>query len=98
MENLSYALGMVIGHNLKGMGVKDLNVSDFSQALNDVVTGQTCKLTDQEAQQLVNNFIQKQQEEILIESQEKTSIRNQQENLIQNQEDFHQNQEKKEKK
>ncbi len=54
---------MVIGHNLKGMGVKDLNVSDFSQALNDVVTGQTCKLTDQEAQQLVNNFIQKQQEE-----------------------------------
>ena len=63
MENLSYALGMVIGHNLKGMGVKDLNVSDFSQALNDVVTGQTCKLTDQEAQQLVNNFIQKQQEE-----------------------------------
>ena len=46
MENLSYALGMVIGHNLKGMGVKDLNVSDFSQALNDVVTGQTCKLTD----------------------------------------------------
>lgn len=63
MENLSYALGMVIGHNLKGMGVKDLNVSDFSQALNDVVTGQTCKFTDQEAQQLVNNFIQKQQEE-----------------------------------
>ena len=38
------------------------------------------------------------QEEILTENQEKTSIRNQQENLIQNQEDFHQNQEKKEKK
>ena len=25
MEKLSYALGMVIGHNLKGMGVKALH-------------------------------------------------------------------------
>ena len=63
MEKLSYALGMVIGHNLKGMGVDSINGADFAQALTDVITGQTTKLTDAEAQQLVNNFMQKQQEE-----------------------------------
>lgn len=63
MEKLSYALGMVIGHNLKGMGVDNLNGTDFAQAITDVLAGQTTKLADAEAQQLVNNFMQKQQEE-----------------------------------
>ncbi len=67
MEKLSYALGMVIGHNLKGMGVKNIDSADFSQALNDVISGETPKLTDQEAQQLVNTFIQKQQESAAAE-------------------------------
>lgn len=67
MEKLSYALGMVIGHNLKGMGVKNIDSADFSQALNDVINGETPKLTDQEAQQLVNTFIQKQQESAAAE-------------------------------
>lgn len=62
MEKLSYALGMVIGHNLKGMGVNEMS-ADFAQAVNDVLSGQTPKMTDTEAQQLVQNFLQKQQEE-----------------------------------
>ena len=63
MDNLSYALGMVIGHNLKGMGVDNLNGADFAQAVNDIITGETPKLGDNEAQQLVSNFMQKKQEE-----------------------------------
>lgn len=63
MEKLSYALGMVIGHNLKGMGVSNLNSADFAQAIDDVLGGNTPKLTDAEAQQLVNTFLSKQQEE-----------------------------------
>lgn len=62
MEKLSYALGMVIGHNLKGMGIKELG-SDFAQAVNDVLSGATPKMTDEDAQQTVSNFLQKQQEE-----------------------------------
>lgn len=62
MEKLSYALGMVIGHNLKGMGVNTLG-AEFAQAVNDVLNGETPKMTDQEAQQLVGNFLRKQQEE-----------------------------------
>lgn len=63
MDKLSYALGMVIGHNLKGMGVDNLNCSDFSQAVNDIIAGETPKMGDNEAQQMVSNFMQKKQEE-----------------------------------
>ena len=70
MEKLSYALGMVIGHNLKGMGVKNLSQDDFAKAMNDVLTNQTTSLTDQEAQKLVGDFLQKQQEEATREIRE----------------------------
>ena len=70
MEKLSYALGMVIGHNLKGMGVKNLSQDDFAKAMNDVLTNQTTSLTDPEAQKLVGDFLQKQQEEATREIRE----------------------------
>ncbi len=63
MENLSYALGMVIGHNLKGMGVKNLNATQFAQAVTDVLEGHATLLADNEAQRIVTDFLQKQQAE-----------------------------------
>lgn len=63
MENLSYALGMVIGHNLKGMGVKNLNATQFAQAVTDVLEGHATLLDDAEAQRTVTEFLQRQQAE-----------------------------------
>lgn len=63
MEKLSYALGMVIGHNLKGMGVKGLDATQFAQAAAAVIEGTATTLTDAEAQQLVSDFVQRQQAE-----------------------------------
>ena len=63
MEKISYALGMVIGHNLKSMGVNGLNGQEFAQAVNDVLAGAKTKLTDAEAQQLVTEFLQAQEAE-----------------------------------
>lgn len=63
MDKLSYAFGVAIGHNLKSMGLKDLNVADFSAAISDILGGQTPRLADSEAQQLVQNHLQKQQAE-----------------------------------
>ena len=63
MEKLSYALGMVIGHNLKGMNVTNLNSADFAQAVADVLAGEKTALTDDEAQTTVSTFLQQQQEE-----------------------------------
>lgn len=64
MEKLSYALGMVIGHNLKNMSVNEINAADFADAVSDVLAGNTTKIDDAEAQQIVNTFLQKQQEEM----------------------------------
>lgn len=63
MEKLSYALGMVIGHNLKGMGVKGLDAAQFGQAASAVIEGSATTLTNAEAQQLVSDFVQRQQAE-----------------------------------
>ncbi len=62
MEKLSYAFGMIIAHNLKGMNVENLSVADFSQAVADVIGGKTTALTDAEAQQFVQTYLQQQQE------------------------------------
>lgn len=63
MEKLSYALGMVIGHNLKAMGATHLNTADFARAVNDVIEGHATLLEDVEAQQIANQFVQQQQAE-----------------------------------
>lgn len=63
MDKLSYALGLVIGHNLNGMGVKNIDNADFAQAVADVLSGNSTALTDAEAQQIVTEFLQKQEEE-----------------------------------
>ncbi len=63
MDKLSYALGLVIGHNLNGMGVQDINNADFAQAVADVLAGNPTALTDAEAQKIVTDFLQKQEEE-----------------------------------
>ena len=63
MDKLSYALGLVIGHNLNGMGVKNIGNADFAQAVADVLSGNPTALTDAEAQQIVTEFLQKQEEE-----------------------------------
>ena len=63
MEKLSYALGMVIAHNLKGMGVSALDNAAFTQAVSDVMGGATTTMSDAEAQRTVSEFMQKQQAE-----------------------------------
>jgi len=63
MDKLSYAFGMVIGHNLKGMAVKDMNSADFAQAVADVLGGAPTAMTDGEAQRLVTDYLQRQEAE-----------------------------------
>lgn len=63
MEKISYALGMVIGHNLKGMGVNELDAQNFAQAVDDVLSGNPTTLSDTEAQQLVTRFLQEKENE-----------------------------------
>ena len=63
MDKLSYALGMVIAENLKGLGANDVDTTDFAKAVADVLAGKSTELTPIEAQTTVQEFMQKQEAE-----------------------------------
>lgn len=63
MDKISYALGMVLAHNLRSLGVESISATDFSNAVEAVLKGEKTELTDQEAQITVQQFLQKKEEE-----------------------------------
>lgn len=63
MDKLSYALGLSIGYNFRGAGVKELNCDDFALALKAVYEGATKEMTLDEAKKIVNEFFAKVEQE-----------------------------------
>ncbi len=62
MDKLSYALGMGIGTQLAQLGAKDINLNDFMAAIKDMLDGTEPRVSQQDAQKLMNDFFQKQEE------------------------------------
>jgi FKBP-type peptidyl-prolyl cis-trans isomerase FklB len=60
MDKVSYALGMGIGSQLKDMGAENINIDDFAQAIRDAISGSK-QLSDDEAQDLVQEFFKEQE-------------------------------------
>jgi len=60
MNKLSYALGMVIGQNLKSMGVgaDALDGADFAAAIGAVLAGAETQMDGADAQRIVAEFLQ----------------------------------------
>ncbi len=56
MDKLSYALGLSMGQNFIGSGIKDINVDDFADALRAVYTDGEKKMTYDEAKQVVTEY------------------------------------------
>lgn len=56
MDKLSYALGLGIGHQLAQMGASDLNIDDFAAAIRDVIDGNELKVSNREAQTIVQQY------------------------------------------
>lgn len=56
-EKLSYALGMSIASNLINSGVRSLNIDIFAKALKDLFGGQQPAITPDEANQILENFM-----------------------------------------
>ena len=54
MDKLSYALGMSMGHNFKGTGIKTLNSADFAAGVASVYDGVKPEMTFDEAKRIVN--------------------------------------------
>ena len=63
MDKLSYAMGVVIANNLKGLGVNSLVTADFSKAIDDILKGEQPEIGETEAQMLVQQFMEQQEAE-----------------------------------
>ncbi len=64
MDKLSYALGLGIGQQLLQMGAHDLNIDDFAQSIRDVLQGNPLKVSHREAQTIVNQYFQEQEQKL----------------------------------
>lgn len=62
MQKLSYALGLIIGQNLKGMNIEGLDTAEFARAVQQVVAGEKLEMTEVQAQGMVQQYLQEQQE------------------------------------
>lgn len=56
MDKLSYALGLSMGHNFIGSGIKELKYADFAEGVKAVYEGEEKKMTFDEAKQIINEY------------------------------------------
>ncbi len=64
MEKVSYALGLSMGQNLRSSGVKQLNYAQLAKGIEDVMAGNQPAISYQEAQQVLNDFFTKLEDEV----------------------------------
>lgn len=57
MDKLSYAWGLAMGNQLKGMGMKTLTVEDFKDAVKTVYEGGEPAMNIEEAQKLIQDYL-----------------------------------------
>ncbi len=55
-DKISYALGLSIGNNFLGSGIKEFNPEDFMQGLNDVMNDNKPAITYDEAKKVINDY------------------------------------------
>ena len=70
MDKLSYAWGLAMGQQLRGMGVNDLDVESYSSAVKSVMDGTEPEMKPEEAQKLINEYLQKLQGEMEARARE----------------------------
>ena len=74
MDKLSYALGLGIGQQLAQMGAENISAEDFVQAIKDVLEGNELKVSHREAQMIVQDYFQKQEQKIKAERAEQGKL------------------------
>ncbi len=62
MDKLSYAWGLAMGQQLKGMGVKEVSLDDFKDGVKVAFDGGTPEIPVEEAQKLINDYLKELEE------------------------------------
>ena len=70
MDKLSYAWGMAMGQQLHGMGVNDIDIESFADAVKAVFDHKETKMPVEEAHKLINEYLQKLQSELEARAKE----------------------------
>ncbi len=68
MDKLSYALGMSMGHNFKGSGIKTIDSKDFAAGVAAVYDGTKPEMTYDEAKRIVQEYFTKLEAEMQAEA------------------------------
>lgn len=68
MDKLSYALGMSMGHNFKGSGIKAINADDFAAGVAAVYDGTKPAMSYDEAKRIVQEFFTNLEKEMQAEA------------------------------
>ncbi|MBO8476569.1 MAG: FKBP-type peptidyl-prolyl cis-trans isomerase [Bacteroidetes bacterium] len=68
MDKLSYALGMSMGHNFKGSGIKKISVTDFANGVAAVYDGVKPEMSYDEAKRTVQEFFMQLESEMQAEA------------------------------
>jgi FKBP-type peptidyl-prolyl cis-trans isomerase FklB len=63
MDSVSYSLGVLLAQNLKKQGFTSLDATAVAKGLEDVVEGNDLQVSEQEANQIVSQYMQAQQAE-----------------------------------
>jgi FKBP-type peptidyl-prolyl cis-trans isomerase FklB len=67
---VGYSLGLNIAKSLKGEGLESIDTAAFAQALGDVFSGRTALVTEKEAQDFLQAYFQKLQNEAVAKQTE----------------------------
>lgn len=62
IDSVSYSIGINIGQQLKGQGMTSLNTEAIAAALGDVLAGNDLKISEADAQTLLQNYFTNQKE------------------------------------
>lgn len=67
-------MGLGIGRQLAQMGANDLSIEDFAAAIKDVIAGNELKVSNREAQTIVQEYFRKKEEKLNAERAEKGKV------------------------
>lgn len=62
IDKVSYSLGLNVAQNIKGQGLSEINYSAFAKGVEDIYEGNNAAIDPAKAQQILQEFFQKQQE------------------------------------
>lgn len=58
MDKISYALGLSMGNNFLGTGIKEINIQQFTRGIETVLNGGTPEMSYDDAKKILNEYFQ----------------------------------------